>query len=171
MRWFWIETVTLRRGASLPSQPLPGPFTNGPYEWVAVRRCTERSSALGETRSENQSEDRQGDDDTCGEDAHFADFQWESPGVDFRSCPLGASLGAPLRLRTLVVAVEIAGDGCWADCQRAQFELRSSVSDWLFDADLRAVRIGRRHLVCVQFGVGFGFLVAFGGEIGDGCVE
>ena len=34
-----------------------------------------------------------------------------------------------------------------------------------------AVRIGRRHLVCVQFGVGFGFLVAFGGEIGDGCVE
>ena len=30
-----MESVILRRVAALPSQPLPGPFTNGPYGFVS----------------------------------------------------------------------------------------------------------------------------------------
>ena len=33
------------------------------------------------------------------------------------------------------------------------------------------VRSVRRRLACVWIGVDFDFLAAFGGEIGDGCVD
>ena len=76
-------------------------------------------------------------------------------------------VAGPLRLRTLVLRLRLPGTVV-GQLQRAQFELRVPFQ---IGCGLPAVRIGRRHLVCVQFGVGFGFLEAFGGEIGDGCVE
>ena len=37
--WFLGESITLRRFASLPSQLLPGPFTNGPYGVAPIISC------------------------------------------------------------------------------------------------------------------------------------
>ncbi len=37
-------SIILRRGASLPSQPFPGPFSNGPYV-VAAPPCAEAKGA------------------------------------------------------------------------------------------------------------------------------
>ena len=37
--WFLGESITLRRFASFPSQPFPGPFTNGLYGVALTISC------------------------------------------------------------------------------------------------------------------------------------